>query len=86
MNTYYRVKEVTPARDYTLLMTFETGERKVYDMKPLIAGAKEDWHVFKPLNDADFFMTAKSDGVTVFWGDGDIDIAPEELYQNSTPV
>lgn len=83
---YFSVIEAAPTEDYRLFLTFATGERKVYDMKPLLDEVHDDWHVYMPLKDIDFFMSARTDGTTVFWGNGDIDIAPEELYENSTPL
>ena len=44
--------EVKPLEDYKLLVTFENGEKKVYDVKPLIRG---DW--FGKLKDMNVFNT-----------------------------
>jgi hypothetical protein len=73
------VTEVKPTPDYKLLLTFSTGEKKVYDMKPEIESDPAD-----PLRNIALFMKAHTDGVSVAWTD-EIDIAPEELYENSTP-
>lgn len=74
------VKEVKPQKDYTLLLTFADGSKKVFDMKPLL-----DKPVFRPLNNVGLFMQAKTDDWTVVWND-DIDIAPEHLYECSVPI
>lgn len=73
------VIEVTPQTNYSLLLTFSNGEKKVYDAKPLL-----DKKIYSKLKDISFFMSAKADGCSVFWND-DIDIAPEHLYEHSTP-
>lgn len=65
---------VKPIEDYQLLVTFKTGENRIYDAKPLIKG---DW--FGQLKDISKFNTAKIVSNTVEWIDGQ-DIAPDELY------
>ena len=37
MRPKWIVKSVEPLDDYKLLLTFEYGEKKVYDMKPLLS-------------------------------------------------
>lgn len=65
---------VKPIEDYQLLVTFKTGEERIYDAKPLIKG---DW--FGQLKDISKFKTAKIVSNTVEWKDGQ-DVAPDELY------
>lgn len=74
------VTDVKPQKNYTLVITFASGEQKVYDAKPLLAKA-----IYKPLNNLNFFLTAKADCGSVAWND-DIDIAPEHLYECSLPL
>lgn len=76
----WEVQNVQPQPDYTLIITFATGEKKLYDCKPLL-----NHGVFKALNNIDFFMQAHSDGTTVVWNE-DIDIAPESLYEKGVPI
>jgi len=76
-----KVISVRPLGDYRLWLRFSTGEEKEFDFKPFL-NAK----CYKPLNDEDVFNSVYIDyGVTV-WNDGDIDIAPERLYQDGVPV
>jgi hypothetical protein len=65
---------VKPIEDYQLLVTFKTGENRIYDAKPLIKG---DW--FGQLKDISKFNSAKIVSNTVEWADGQ-DIAPDELF------
>ena len=66
---------------HKLWLRFTTGEAKVFDFAPLLKEA-----AFTPLSDEDVFRGVYIDyGVTV-WNDGDIDIAPEYLYENSVPA
>lgn len=74
-----RVCEVTPQTDYTLLLTFSNGEKRIYNALPLL-----DYKVFAPLKKLSFFLSAHLDACTVIWNDY-IDIAPESLYDNSIP-
>lgn len=73
-----KVSGVRPMKDYKLWLRFNTGEVKIFDFKPLL-----NQPAFLPLADEDAFNGVYIDyGVTV-WNDGDIDIAPEYLYENS---
>ena len=74
------VKEVVPRRDYTLLITFANGRRKVFDVKPLLESK-----INEPLRDIDFLMQARVYGPSVGWSD-ELDICPEYLYEKGIPV
>ena len=70
-----KVCGVRPMDDYQLWVRFNTGEAKIIDFKPLLCKP-----AFSPLVDKDLFRSVYIDyGVTV-WNDGEIDIAPETLY------
>ena len=76
-----KISGVRPMKDHMLWVRFNTGEAMIYDCKPLLK-----LKAFAPLKDMDIFMSVYIDyGVTV-WMDGDIDIAPEELYENGALV
>lgn len=74
------VKQVVPRRDYTLSLTFENGEQRIYDAKALLK--LRPW---EKLNNIDFFMLAHVEYATVVWNE-DVDIDPEELYAYSKPI
>jgi len=74
-----RVISVLPLPDYRLLVEYATGERKIFDVKPYISG---NW--YGELVDIDTFKTVRPCGTTVKWKGGQ-DIAPDELYELSTP-
>jgi hypothetical protein len=72
-----RVKTVIPMQDYKLDITFTNGERRTFDVKPLLA-----LPVFKPLENADFFRSVKVAYGTIIWPNG-IDYCPDTLYSES---
>ena len=74
------VEAVTAQDDYTLLLTFTGGEKRLYNARPLLEKS-----IYYPLKNIDFFLSAKVECGTVVWND-DVDIAPEHLYERSHPV
>lgn len=77
---YFSVKKVEPQTDYSLILTFENGERKRFDMKPYL-----DTGVFRKLRDANVFRAAHISFNTVAWDD-EIDFDPEALYDGGVPL
>ena len=73
-------KEVVPQENYTLLLTFADGEKRIYNALPLL-----DKAIYAQFKNLAFFLDAKADCGTVVWND-DIDIAPEHLYECSQPL
>ena len=72
------VISVSAIEDYKLWLRFSTGEIKTFDFMPLLNDK-----VYLPLMDKTIFNDVYIDyGVTV-WKNGEIDIAPEYLYQNA---
>ena len=71
------VCKVEVCSDYHLLLTFDNGERRLFDMKPYL-----NYPVFQRLHNLGFFSLARVDYGTVTWP-YDIDIAPETLYESS---
>lgn len=80
METLLDVVSVEAQADYTLLLEFENGERRVFDMLPYL-----DKKPFMRLKGSPLFSLASVDYGTVVWP-GEIDIAPETLYDRSRPV
>lgn len=74
------VESVRPEEDYVLQIGFNNGEIRYFDMKPYLR-----YPVFHRLRDPVFFELARTEYGTVVWPN-DIDIAPETLYAQSTPV
>lgn len=74
------VISVQPQPGYKLRIEFENHERRIFDMSPYL-----DIGVFRNLKDPAYFSSARIEGGTVAWP-GEIDIAPETLYVESTPI
>ena len=75
-----RPVEVRPLEDYQLLVTFQNGEKKIFDAKPLLS-----MPLYQPLKNPIFFARAKADGMCVYWDD-DVDICPDMVYTESRPA
>ncbi len=73
-----RIRGVQPGEGKTLLVTFENGDRKVYDCTPLL-----QHEAFRPLQDDALFRCAHADshGYGIIWTD-DIDLAESEVWIN----
>jgi hypothetical protein len=63
-----------------LVLTFSSGERRRFDMRPYLR-----YPVFHRLENPGYFSLARVDYGTVTWP-GDIDIAPETLYDRPIPL
>ena len=73
-----KVTAVKPLDDMMMLVTFSTGETRLYDATQLL-----EFPAFEPLKDEEVFRSAQVEFGVVTWMDGDIDIAPETMYKNS---
>lgn len=67
-----------PLDGYKLLVRFSTGESGVFDMEPIL-----DTPAFVPLRDKAEFDRVYIDFGVLTWLDGDADLAPEYVYQQS---
>jgi hypothetical protein len=77
---YLAVKDVKPVKDYLLILTFENGERRRFDMKPYL-----EIGIFKELKDTAQFNTVHLSFDTIEWNN-EADLDPEDLYKYSEPV
>ena len=80
MEVLLDVVKVEAKPGYKLLLEFENGEKRIFDMKPYM-----DKKPFTQLKGSPLFGKASVDYGTVVWP-GNIDIAPETLYDRSLPV
>ena len=74
------VIDVIANDDYTLTITFENGEVKLFNMKPYL-----DKGIFVELKNLKYFKTAMVLNRTVSWNDRQ-DICPDTLYEDSIEI
>jgi hypothetical protein len=74
------VTQVRARDDYMLELEFDTGETRVFDARPYLEKG-----VFTRLKDPAMFKQAYVAYDTVCWP-GNLDIAPETLYDRSRPA
>ena len=79
MESYYPVN-VKPLEQYRLLITFDNKEQRIFDVAPYLSDS-----FFAPLRNTVIFNSVKVNPLTVEWAGG-IDMCPDELYYNSTPL
>ena len=72
-----RVTAVRPAAGHKLHLTFNNGERRVFDAAPLLSLG-----VFSPLKNKQFFDSVRVEYGTIAWPN-DIDYCPDTLYYES---
>ncbi len=75
---YPKIQSAKAINSHVLLIEFNNGEKKRYDILPLLK--KE---MFLPLQNPDFFKNVQIEngGYAVFWND-EIDISEYELWRN----
>ena len=80
---FYKIKNVEPLSDMVLYVEFINGEKKHYDVKPLM----HKWEVFKDLKENNLFNLVNVDtgGYGVSWNDY-IDLACNELWENGKSI
>lgn len=74
-----RVQEAKPLPYGMLLLTFSTGERRLFDTTTLQGSA------FTPLSDENVLREVQVTHGYVTWDHGEIDCAPEYMYEHSYP-
>ena len=74
-----RVKEALPLRGGMMLVTFTSGEKRLFDTTTLTGSA------FEPLKNEEIFKNVSIFHGVMTWDNGEIDIAPETVYAESYP-
>ena len=77
---YPRVTAVEPMAGFRLLLTFDSGEVREFDVSPYL-----DKGVFREFRDETLFRSVHVSFDTVEWGNG-ADLCPELLYAAGVPV
>lgn len=74
---YLSIVNVKPLQDYQLLLIFENGEKRIFDMKPYLNKG-----IFKELRDEKVFRSVRVSFDSIEWSN-QADIDPEVLYKKS---
>ena len=72
-----RAIDVKVMDNYKLLLTFDNNEKRIFDVTPYLK-----YKQFEKLKNPNIFKTVKITGLSIEWM-GEIDICPDELYNNS---
>lgn len=75
-----KVEGAKVVNNLSMLVTFSTGETRLFDASRLV-----EKPAFAVLADYDVFRDFRIDHGVVTWEQGDIDIAPEAMYEMSFP-
>lgn len=82
---FHKIRDIKPSSsDYTILVVFESGEQKKYDVRPLLTKFPH----FKTLAQTEgLFERVKVDsgGYGISWND-DVDLSCDELYENGVNI
>ena len=89
-----RITAVTPNKDFTLILDFDNGERRIYDCKPFL----KDGTVFAPFMQFENFKRVYLDSEQcvawdidptinsdVVWSNK-VDLSPDSCYVDSVPI
>jgi len=74
-----KVTEARPLTGGMMLVTFNTGEKRLFDTTKLTGAA------FAPLKEEKVFLNPTVFHGVITWNNGEIDIAPETVYDESYP-
>jgi hypothetical protein len=77
---YLGIIDVNPEPNYKLKLTFENGEKRLFDVSEYL-----EMGMFSELKDITIFNSVKVAFDSIEWING-IDIEPEELYEKSIPI
>lgn len=72
-----RVTDVQPNDDYSLILTLENGEVRVFDVSPYL-----DKGLFQQLKDRSVFNSVRPFLGSIQWANG-LDLCPDTLYLDS---
>ncbi|MGE4509010.1 MAG: DUF2442 domain-containing protein [Eubacteriaceae bacterium] len=74
---YLAVINVEPLNDYKILLTFENGEKRIFDVSPYL-----DKGIFQELKDEEKFKTVRVSFDSIEWCN-QADLDPEFLFEKS---
>lgn len=73
-----KIKEIKIVAELCMLVTFSSGEKRIFDVKKLT-----QYPAYKKLENFDLFKNAYIENGIIVWDNGLIDISPNTVYKNS---
>jgi hypothetical protein len=77
---YLAIKAVQPIQNYNLILTYQNGEKRLFDMNPFL-----NIGVFKELREVEKFNTVRVSFDSIEW-ENEADLDPEILYEQSRKI
>jgi len=77
---YFAIKDVQAMNDFHLILTFDNGEKRRFDMNPYL-----DMGLFHELKDISEFKKVRVSFDTIEW-ENEADFDPEVLYEQSVQI
>ena len=80
---FNKINKVTPKNNLIIVVEFENGVTKEYDIKKII----DKWEIFKQLYDYNLFKMVQVDsgGAGISWNEN-IDLSSEEIWENGVEI
>ena len=73
-----KVTDIKVLDDLIMIVTFSTGEQRLFDATCML-----EYPAFKALENEQVFKSANIEYGVVTWDNGEIDLAPETMYEKS---
>lgn len=77
---YFNIIDALYVDEYQIRLTFENGKSGIVNFRDYVNSGE----VFTKFGDLEFFKNFEISYGTLCWGDGQVDIAPERLYELAT--
>jgi hypothetical protein len=77
---YFDITDAHYIKNYELELIFEDGSKGITDLSEYA----ESNTIFKKFKNTEYFKNYKIEYGTLIWGNGELDIAPETLYEKAT--
>lgn len=77
---YFDLRSANYLKDLIIQVEFEDGNKGEIDFSPYLKRGL----IFERFRDRQFFSQFRVEDGTLVWGDNELDIAPETLYEKAT--
>ena len=73
-----KIIEIKIISELSMLVTFSNDEKRIFDLKEIVK-----YPAYEKLKDFEIFKNAYIEHGIIVWDNGNIDISPETVYENS---